>query len=691
MSIIGSARRIRRLDELSTEFDVLSSHMEAVAAADAAWSLASIESRRETARASSGKVEPSMTISSSSDDSSFFVPNASSGTEAGAFLSGPAKSTLYYSPVIRDGAANCVSVPMQAYVTRAGGLFGLGSMFSISPVNGNLPASVVASFYDRDNYAGRQTYAYGTLVGRDGERDSASAYSISFSLKNGRYVSSTGLGLADYVFVASAQENRLQNITLSAYSLTGAALGTRNVDIVTSATARDATMGVATGAELAATARSMIGRTWNDSGCWVLASNVAAMSGVSLTINSGFVAPSMQGSNGQMSVVYDASKGISSAWASTLREGDMVEVAWGGAYGGGGHIFTIDRIAGGTTYLVDNSGRANTGISTDVTVAERALSSYLPYVDQSSVVVFRASGAAPNVSLPTATTLVNPWTDVVCGTSVSCSSLFSATDASGRAITAYSVRNDGSAGSFSYAGSKVANGQWFTVSSSDLSRLSYVASSQSAVSDTIEVKAFDGTWGSVGMGRVVSLSSLSGQATGSFGTLSANKERMITDWISSGSQSWSFSVGSGGMSVGIALSASTSALSMSILDSSGRTLASGTKAAFGGPLVAQGTLGAGSYVVRVSGSRTNYDLDVGDRATVLASVPAAGASFAPRTATTTASAPSVTGFFGGMDPLSGTAPSLALSDVFGLADSSATFLSFLDRKRVDDGALASFG
>ncbi len=620
-----------------------------------------------TSAASSIAGGDTLSMSAQSQDA-FFVPGASQADAVGSVVSGPASTSLYYAPVLAAGAANDVSVAQQSYVAKAGGLYNLGQMFTVSPVNGVMPASIRVSLYDRDNYAGNQTYAYGTLYGTDGEKDSASSVTLNFTLKNGKYVTSSGMSLADYTFQASSQQNRLQNITLSAFAANGAAVGTRNIDITTNSSYVDATPGLATAAEIAATARSFIGQTWNNNGCWVLASDIAACSGVSLTENSGFIAPTMQEANGQITVAYDAAYGVKSNWASTLQLGDMVEVGWQAKYGGGGHIFTIDRIAGGITYLVDNSGAINDGISTDVKVAEQNLASYLPYVDQSTVVVFRDTGASASVTAPTATVLVNPFTDVVTGGTIAASSLFSATDGAGKAISQYMVRDDGTNGHFNLAGQAQADGQWITVGATQLAQLTYTASATSATSDTIEVRAYDGSWGVADIGRVVSLSSLGGQTSGSVGTVISGQAKTVTDWLSSTAETWSFSVGSASGAVGISLANIAGSVNLSVRNSAGLLLASYNQTAFSSPLTLYGTLSAGAYSVKVTdlSGATNYDLTIGSQSTVLAQASTQTSGYSPPAASTGAAAPSVTGIATGDALFSGVAPSLALADSSGL-------------------------
>ncbi len=631
------------------------------------------------AQANTAQAGPGLSITASNDSNWFFVPGSGTGDAAGSVLSGPATSTLYWAPVVKG--ANDVSAPQASIIARAGDLYNLGSMFTVSPVNGVMPATITVGFYDRDNYAGNQTYAYGTLYGTDGEKDSSSSYTLTFTLKNGQYVDGAGMKLSDYTFQASSQANRMQDITLSAYSANGTALGTRDVTITTNATANYSAAGVSIASVIADDAKAMIGQTWNNNGCWVLASDIAACAGVSLTENSGFIAPTMQEANGAVTVAYDAASGVKSNWASTLQVGDIVEVGWLSQFGGGGHIFTIDQITNGNVYLVDNSGAKPSGdkVSTDVTVAQQNLATYLPYIDPTSVVVFRATGTETAAVQPPPTVLVNSFTDVAAGGTVAASSLFSAMDASGKAITQYMVRDDGTSGHFNLSGKAQADGQWITVSAAQLAQLTYTAGTTSSTSDTIEVKASDGTYGTADIGRVVSLSSLSGQTSGGVGTVVSGQSKTETDYVASAAESWTFTVGASSGAVGISIADVAGSVNLSVTNAAGQLLASYNEAAFSNPLTLYGTLSAGTYTVKVTdlSGATNYDLSIGSQNTVLAQAAAETNGYTPPTSSTGASAPSVTGTYTASALLSGSAPSLAFADSAGVGTSAASTASLV--------------
>lgn len=292
-------------------------------------------------------------------------------------------------------SSGTISVANQAYEVKGGSAIKLASEFS---VNTTMASRLVVSMYDRDNYAGKQTYSYGTLSG-DNQKFAASSYSLTFNLVGGQYVTSNGVKFNDLTFTASTQEDRLQTIDVMAYNTKGTLIDTRTVDVVTRNSYVDTTPGKATGAEIASVAQSFIGQAWNYNGCWNLACAIDASAGVSLDQNTGWITGNVW-NDGQMTVVYDAGKGVNKNWMSGLKVGDQVEMGW---TSGGGHIATIDKVANGVAYVVDNSGAfVNNGVGTDERVVERALTDYAPYINQNTVNVYRVQ----DLTLPATGTAV---------------------------------------------------------------------------------------------------------------------------------------------------------------------------------------------------------------------------------------------------------------------------------------------
>jgi hypothetical protein len=241
----------------------------------------------------------------------------------------------------------------------------LGSIFTSI---GSDASYLYLNMYDRDNYGGAQTYNYGTLSASNGSTYHSSSYSILFSRNSaGQYVTSTGLSLSNFTFTSSTQNDRIQNIQLAAYNSSWSLVDSRTVDVLT--TTQQPSLNVSGAAAIASVAQSYIGQTWNNYGCWVLATAIDAACGVSLDENSGWITSNIY-NNGSMKVVYDAYKGINTNWYSGLQVGDQVEMGW---INGGGHIVTVDRIFNGIVYIVDNSGATvNDGTGVDLKVAEKS-------------------------------------------------------------------------------------------------------------------------------------------------------------------------------------------------------------------------------------------------------------------------------------------------------------------------------
>ncbi|MBF0481430.1 MAG: hypothetical protein HQK81_07980 [Desulfovibrionaceae bacterium] len=290
-------------------------------------------------------------------------------------------------------ALPAIGVAQQAYDVAGGASVNLGSIFSIA-------SSQVSGFYvemyDRDNYAGAQTYDYGTLTDAKGRQYSGSDYLLWFSLnpKTGQYANSAGETLSNFTFTASTQTDRAQDINLVAYNSKYQTLDDRTVDIVTNVATPAFAAGASVASDIAAEAASFIGQPWDPEGCYNLAQDVTAACGVSLDLKSGWIESDVN-NNGALQVVYNAANGIVSNWESDLQPGDIVEMGWN--YGGG-HIAVVDKVADGVAYVADNSGDpVKDGSAADVKIAEEALPSYNPDIVQNTVIVYRVAGASLNV------------------------------------------------------------------------------------------------------------------------------------------------------------------------------------------------------------------------------------------------------------------------------------------------------
>lgn len=610
------------------------------------------------------------------------VVEMSPGEAGGAAALTPQPGIGTYSAKIGSAAnAYMIGAARQAYIAKPNTLLNMGSMFSVNAAAGS-PAYVSLTVYDRDKYGGKETYNYGTMTATNGATYKAGGFTVNFAKVGGQYVTANGQSLSDFTFSASTQEDRVANFAMYAYDSAGTVLTSRNVEVVTHASIIDSTPGIATATEIANIAKSMIGKVWDSSGCWNLACDISATAGAALSINSGWISPAV-GTNGQWNVAYSAYTGVKANWMATLQAGDMVELGWKNA--NSGHIFTIDKVVNGAAYLVDNSGayvNKPGSDATDLYVAERKVSEYAPYIDQNTVVVFRANGVASSVANVTATTLVNPFTNLGVGKTVSAASLFRSTDVDNDSISQYMVRDLGNNGGyFALNGVKQTSGQWTTLSAAQVSQLTYTGAAYGSSSETIEVKAFDGkAWGASDTGRMISLWDQTAQndekTFRNFGAIDKNNAPVkATEWVGSTDKYdwWTFSISSQSTSVDIQLANMTGQVNMWVFNSKGSVVGSAYGNAYNNTASKlSGVLGVGSYTIRLDDylGDTNYDLTIGKTGT-LPTVISGNASQAIVGNTALKSTSGADQFFAGVSPLSGTAPSLALADSMGLGSGCA--------------------
>jgi hypothetical protein len=248
---------------------------------------------------------------------------------------------------------------------------------------------------------------------------------------------------------------------------------------------------------VAAAAMRFVGDAWNQNGCWLLASTIAAEAGASLPVQSTAVGVAGK-ANGEWVVIYNgpAGTGGSANWQSLVSTGDIIGFVTGS---GGGHITTCVSGTGTTAMLVDNityenargqiTNSANDGSKSDIIVAApHPASQEWSGVTASTVVIYGLD--APVVSDIAASTNIYTGADVVF------SKLFTAADPASHAITKYQAYESQSGDTLTLAG--VANTSALSAGTA------LAASSLTALgvdvggggTDTIDVRAFNGTyWG----------------------------------------------------------------------------------------------------------------------------------------------------------------------------------------------------
>lgn len=410
-----------------------------------------------------------------------------------------------------------VAFSKNAIVAAPGQQFTLGELVA-APTSGALPQYLVLAGLDRDRYTAASNGDLGELSG-NGKTLSFHAYPGSDCAALGLVFEWTAKGyinagygyLAEMKFASSTDAFRSEYLSLYGFGNAGTAdqgladklsaevakpfyngtafmdardypasayLG--SLDIVTRSGYMDATPDFATPGEIAAVAASYVGKIWNDNGCWVLASNIAASAGASLplTANQARTDITTAQGNGEWIVAY-SSAGASAAakahWQQMLRPGDIV-VSNNSC---GGHITTVVGSYGYAAQFIDNSGdSANDGSAHDIVVT--GAHDTVPWAvsaDPDNVVVYRLD-----------TPVVTALRGLAGGGAIA--SLFAAADPAGKAIASYQVYAT-AAGSFTVDGATFA-------ASSAANALTLTMAQMTGASFSAAIDA--GTAGAGGMG-----------------------------------------------------------------------------------------------------------------------------------------------------------------------------------------------
>ena len=409
-----------------------------------------------------------------------------------------------------------ISVSESAFVVGGNRTIALSSMFSVTAGSSN-PSYLILTGLDRNEYPQGSSGATGSLNG-NGHTDSftgiggdARGAGIAFTLQSstGRYYSSTYGYLDQMTYTASGSPNDVTSLSLygtgnaslaSTYASNAYALMQLDAKgYLGSATiaTQPAFTGVvptqATPNSIAQTALTFVGKAWNGSGCWTLASTIAAEAGTSLPVDS--TAPGITGNaNGEWFVAFDGSR-QSGNWQSMLKAGEVIVISDGKT----GHIATCVSGSGATAMLVDNAtmvngagtvlNPANDGSANDVLItAPHPASQEWSGVLTSQVKIYELD--TPVISaLATGTKLAFNARQTL-------STLFSAADPAGSAITRYQVYDTAASDTLSVNGATVnAHSAAAAAAVGSLGSVSLVAGT-TACTDTIEVRAFNGSyWG----------------------------------------------------------------------------------------------------------------------------------------------------------------------------------------------------
>jgi hypothetical protein len=407
-----------------------------------------------------------------------------------------------------------IGLATAAMIANPGQTFSLASLFNITPDSSN-PPYIVVSGLDRNEYTAASNGNMGsfsgsghsvgfTSIGSDGY---GAGIVFTYDATTGQYTNATYGSLASVMMTASTDTNRNEAIslfagsnlsTLNAYANNPYALeqvATYLGTVTVSTQPGVAAPGQATPDGIANVAMGYVGKAWNDNGCWVLASDIAAAAGASLPLTSTSVGIPGK-ANGEWVVVYNGPAGQGGDPASVLQAGDMMSFATSASTG---HITTVVSGSGANALLVDNityvnmngtiANSANDGSPNDVIVAAPHVASQeLAQAVAGSVVIYA-------LDVPTIAAVSTPT--VATGTAVNLASLFSVSDPTGKSATLYQVFDSSAGDTFNINGAletAKSAASALTVSAGSMATAALDATGTGT--DTITLRAYNGSyWG----------------------------------------------------------------------------------------------------------------------------------------------------------------------------------------------------
>ncbi len=225
-----------------------------------------------------------------------------------------------------------------AFVSATATTLSVSSLFSL-PSGATAPQCLVLTALDRNEYTAGATGATGTLKGDGrtatfsdiGEDGRGTGIVFTYQTSTGRYYNDIYGYLDQLTYTSSSSPFDVTNLSLFGTSSLGLAdyygsnawymmqvdaagyLGSATV--VTEPGYTGTVPSQATPDSIAAAAQSFIGKAWNQDGCWVLASTIAAEAGTSLPLVSTAIGLPGQ-SNGEWIVAFNGPAGQSGNWQS---------------------------------------------------------------------------------------------------------------------------------------------------------------------------------------------------------------------------------------------------------------------------------------------------------------------------------------------------------------------------------------
>jgi spore germination protein YaaH len=398
----------------------------------------------------------------------------------------------------------------------------LSTLFSVTP-SASDPTYLIVSGLDRDEYtAGYNTADMGSLSG-DGMKQTFSnvgsdAWSVgivfTYQASTGQYYNAT-YGYFDQI-TYTASSNTDDNVSLSVYTTSNYNLAIEDaanpyaleqdpsgvnyvgsVSVVTQPSYAGLVPPQATPDSICAAAQSFVGKAWNMDGCWVLASNISAEAGASLSVSSTLVGvPGV--ANGEWIVAYNGPISANANWELNVTAGEMVTFL---TTSGGGHITTVVSGSGTSAMLIDNieyvygngsiANPANDGSANDIILAsQHAATQEFNGVNPSDVVVYE-------LDTPTVSDLVNSVT-LAGRASQSLASLFTVSNPlASQTVTEWQVYDTNTNDSITVGG-VAQSADHSAADAATVTSLSTTAllAGMVAGSDTIDVRAYNGSyWG----------------------------------------------------------------------------------------------------------------------------------------------------------------------------------------------------
>ncbi|HLN23857.1 MAG TPA: putative Ig domain-containing protein, partial [Patescibacteria group bacterium] len=414
-----------------------------------------------------------------------------------------------------------VSVAANSVVSTGGKQVALSSLFTVTAATTD-PTYLIVSGLDRDEYtAGYSTAAMGSLSGNGASQGfsniGSDAYSVgavfTYQAATGRYYSSTYGYFDQLTYKTSTSTN--DNVSLSVFTTNNASLATTyatnpyvlvenptyftdvgSVSVVTQPSVTGPALTQATPSSVTAAAMSFVGKAWNNEGCWVLASNIAAEAGASLPLTSTLIGIGGV-ANGEWIVAYNGPVAANSNWQSLVHAGEIIAFA---PTANSGHITTCVSGSGSTAMLVDNityingngsiANSANDGSAADIVVATpHAASQEFANAAANSVVIYE-------LDTPVVSDVVSSITVALKGSQSLASAFTVSNPLASQAITEYQLYDTAGSDSFSVSGvAKSANSAAAALTVGSLSGVCLTAGA-TACSDTVEVRAYNGSyWG----------------------------------------------------------------------------------------------------------------------------------------------------------------------------------------------------